>query len=59
MMGGGGCVNKCESSRDLKDEREGDWQMRPRQLFRFDIESLFIDMDVTLMERIWGGIVTG
>lgn len=38
-------------------EGKGNWWRRTRRLFKFDVESLFTDMDVTLMERIWGRIV--
>lgn len=37
----------------LKEERKGDWRMRIGKQFRFEVESAFADMNVTLMERIW------
>lgn len=37
----------------LKEERKGDWRMRLGKEFRFEVESAFADMNVTLMERIW------
>lgn len=38
----------------LKEEGKGNWQMRIGKQFRFEVESAFADMNVTLMGKDLG-----